>query len=344
MKTANRIGMFLLLLALPGIAAGQYYDDLYIRPSDKKHKEKKVEKVETVQRQPAAEVIVETTPADDNVIDSDWNVDAYNRRYATTDTSLVALPAAGTDTISGDGYYLNGFNGSQSDLEYAERIRRFHNPRFTIHITDPAYTDIYLLDSYDWNVYIDRNFAFVTPTWTNPYYWDYMWAPYSWSWSWRWDPFYWGFGYTPYGYWGNPYWAWNYPPYHGGWYAPPAPPRPDYRPQPSRPSHNPGGWSSRRPASVQPNRGTSGNRTITNQQGQRVRTGNTSRSAQRQNYQSAPRQNNYNSNNNRQSYTPSYNTGTRSGSMSNGGSGGGSRSGGFSSGSAGGGGGSRSRR
>ena len=47
------------------------------------------------------------------------------------------------------GYYLNGFEGSQSDLEYAERIRRFHNPKFTIHISDPAYTDIYFLDPTD---------------------------------------------------------------------------------------------------------------------------------------------------------------------------------------------------
>lgn len=84
--------------------------------------------------------------------------------------------------------------------------------KFTIHISDPAYTDIYFLDPTDWNVYIDNSYAFVTPTWTNPWYWNYTWAPYSYSsLSWRWNfgfgswGFSWGYGYPGWGY--NPYWG-----------------------------------------------------------------------------------------------------------------------------------------
>lgn len=117
----------------------------------------------------------------------------------------------------GEGYYLNGFNGSQSDYEYATRIRRFHNPRFTITIGDPGYNDIYFLNSSDWNVYIDGPYAWVTPTWSNPWYWNYTWAPASYgSWTWRmypWGP-YWGGGIS----WNWGYnWGWNswyYPHYH----------------------------------------------------------------------------------------------------------------------------------
>lgn len=278
--------------------------------------------------------------------DSIWDIDAYNRRY---ETEAEPIYTDTPDTIymadEEDGYYLNGFYGTQSDLEYAERIRKFHNPRFTVHISDPAYNDIYFLNSFDWNVYIDGTYAFVTPTWTNPWYWDYTWAPYSyWGPSWRWNSFYWGWGYPYYGFgwsWGYPHHHHYYPPHYGPGHRPPH--HPDYRPNPqNRPSYSPGGWSSRRPnrgsTIVRPS-GSNDNRVIINSQGQRVRNGNTSRSSQRQSTtRQIERQRNYN-----QTYTPNYNnSSSRGSSISSGGSG--SR-GSMSSGSRGSsGGGSRSRR
>ena len=98
-----------------------------------------------------------------------------------------------------DGYYINGFKGDESDKEYAERIRRFHNPKYTIFIGDPRYNDIFFLNNYDWNVYVDGSYAYVTPTWTNPYWWNYNFSPYSWG----------------YGGWGH---GWNYG--YGGMYSP----------------------------------------------------------------------------------------------------------------------------
>ncbi len=280
------------------------------------------------------------------VPDSIWDIDAYNRRY---ETEAEPIYTDTPDTIymadEEDGYYLNGFYGTQSDLEYAERIRKFHNPRFTVHISDPAYNDIYFLNSFDWNVYIDGTYAFVTPTWTNPWYWDYTWAPYSyWGPSWRWNSFYWGWGYPYYGFgwsWGYPHHHHYYPPHYGPGHRPPH--HPDYRPTPqNRPSYSPGGWSSRRPnrgsTIVRPS-GSNDNRVIINSQGQRVRNGNTSRSSQRQSTtRQIERQRNYN-----QTYTPNYNnSSSRGSSISSGGSG--SR-GSMSSGSRGSsGGGSRSRR
>ena len=111
----------------------------------------------------------------------------------------------GTANIENDnenqesGHYLNGFNGSESDKEYAERIRRFHNPKYTIFIGDPRYNDIYFLNSSDWNVYVDDSYAYVTPTWTNPYWWNYSINPYGYgygfgSWGHGWNSPYYGFG------------------------------------------------------------------------------------------------------------------------------------------------------
>jgi hypothetical protein len=101
------------------------------------------------------------------------------------------------------GYYLNGFNGTESDKEYAERIRRFHNPKYSIFIGDPRYNDIYFLNSSDWNVYVDDSYAYVTPTWTNPYWWNYNYGPMGFgSYGFGWHSPYYGFGniYNPWGY------------------------------------------------------------------------------------------------------------------------------------------------
>ncbi len=138
------------------------------------------------------------------------DVDEYNRRGESSDMTLEDIAANQkedhveynvVDENGDDGYYLNGFNGSDSDYEYALRIRRFHNPKFVVSVSDPFYSDIYFLDNNDWNVYISDNYAWVTPTWTNPWYWNYTWAPYSYtSWSWRWSLGPWGFsfGYDPF--------------------------------------------------------------------------------------------------------------------------------------------------
>lgn len=133
-----------------------------------------------------------------------------------TSDSTYTLKASKDSTD--EGYYLNGFKGSQNDYEYAERIRKFHNPKFTIFIGDPNYNDIYFLNNWDWNVYVDGSYAYVTPTWTNPYWFDYMYRPYSYgSWYWRnnfFGSYYGGWGGWPYYGYGNYYgyspFGWNY--------------------------------------------------------------------------------------------------------------------------------------
>jgi len=122
------------------------------------------------------------------------------------------------DNNTEKGYYLNGFNGTETDKEYAERIRRFHNPKYTVFIGDPRYNDIFFLNNIDWNVYLDGSFAYVTPTWTNPYWWNYSFSPFG---------GYGGFGgyglgrsfYSPfYGY-NNFYDSWGYSGFYGGLYG-----------------------------------------------------------------------------------------------------------------------------
>ena len=224
--------LMLLMSILQTSMAQSYYieDDIYYTPGDKNPvvEEARLEKeVITITATPASQ----STQATLSNYSQERDVDEYNRRYGYAsyeapvaeegtqiDNTFVYTSddVAAGDTLyiqMEDGYYLNGFNGSHSDYEYTVQIHRFYNPRYTVSISDPAYSTIYMLDSNDWNVYIDGSYAWVTPTWTNPWYWSYTWSPYSYSsWAWRtWSYYGW---YSP---WYDP---WYYPGYYHGWYDP----------------------------------------------------------------------------------------------------------------------------
>ncbi len=237
-------------------------DDLYYQPTEKSKVE---QKAKTVVSPASSSARVAPTGS---AYSSPMSEDAYNRRpgsyttEATTnnqDNGQLTYEQAqqqGYYSEDGQGYYHGGFSGSQNDFEYAERIRRFHNPKFTIHISDPGFNNLYFMNPFDWNIYIDNNYAWVTPTWTNSMYWNYMYGPsYSWGWNRPWG---WNSWYGPYGNpWGRPhypYWGWNRPHYPG--YYPPYY-YPSYRPHPSKPSNrNPyyGSGNSVRP-STRPSNG-----------------------------------------------------------------------------------------
>lgn len=184
MKRIVFISVLAMLIPMIGMSQNQstFIDDVYFKPSDAKLAPAKT----NVKQKPATKngareiVFIELKRPDSLVIDS------------------VTLLGQANDSIDSEGNYINEFNGSQSDLEYAERIRRFHDPKYTVFISDPAYNDIYFLNSSDWNVYVDGPYAYVTPTWTNPNYWNYRYN--------TWGYGNWGFGY---GYGWNSPWGCN---------------------------------------------------------------------------------------------------------------------------------------
>jgi hypothetical protein len=220
----NILLLVILITAHALIFAQTYDDDVYIRPS--------VAKNTKIEKKTAGNQVNTQKPNYKNgakeIIFIDRNIETASDSSELSGDTLQLVQM--NDSIENDslenqesGYYLNGFKGTESDLEYAERIRKFHNPKFTITIGDPGYNDIYFLDNYDWNVYIDGNYAWVTPTWTNPYWFDYNYMPYSYnSWYWRtWNSPYYGWGYSPWswGYGWNSYYGWGgYMDYYGWGY------------------------------------------------------------------------------------------------------------------------------
>ena len=182
----------LVALCLPwGLMAQGVVDDLYYVPSKKDKVEQKNDTRETVVVTDADQVVVKSrspqtvraTAGTTTVVVRDtegrpMDVDAYNRRYDSSDYDFTAQ----NDTLyidrqpddGLDGEWVGGFDGSADDYEYATRIIRFRNPRYAIPVSSPLYFDVvYGLNTWDWNVYYDGLYAYAFPTFSNRLWWDW---------------------------------------------------------------------------------------------------------------------------------------------------------------------------
>ena len=141
----------LMMVCLPFLAVAQSVeDDLYFIPKKKAEKKEEVKqevKVAVPQKQnnttvyaaPGSTVVVKDVKG--NMRD----VDEYNRRYTSRDNTF----SMENDTLyieekplNERGEWVNGFEGSQDDYEYAMRIVRFRNPRYAIPVSSPLYWDV----------------------------------------------------------------------------------------------------------------------------------------------------------------------------------------------------------
>ena len=212
----KKIVLFSLMMAcLPFLTVAQNAnDDLYFIPKKKTEKKatsgvpakvviEKETAPTTVYAAPGSTVVVKD--AKGNVRD----VDEYNRRYTSRDNTFTME----NDTLyieekpyNERGEWVNGFEGSKSDYEYAMRIIRFRNPRYAIPVSSPLYWEVvYALPSWEWNVFDDGFYAYAFPTYTNSLWWDWR---FDYGWGWR-SPWYYSSWYSP-GLWYGGYW--------GGWH------------------------------------------------------------------------------------------------------------------------------
>ncbi|MCI1647036.1 MAG: hypothetical protein LKI39_06435 [Bacteroides sp.] len=212
----------LFALCLPwSLSAQSIDDDLYYIPSKNQKEEKKAPEKKQVVVKSNAPTTVYTSPGNTTVIIKDRkgnirDVDEYNRRYTSKDNNFSmdndTLYVEEKPVSDPDGEWVNGFDGSEDDYEYALRLIRFRNPRFAVSISSPLYWDIvYGSNSWDWNVYTDGMYAYAFPTFTNRLWWDWRYNSYGWGGY----PYY---GWNNYG-WGGWYndWSFGWGGFYGGW-------------------------------------------------------------------------------------------------------------------------------
>lgn len=273
----KKIGwLSMLALCLPFVAMAQSYDDdlYYVPKKNKDSQEKKVE-VRAVETTPtkrvttteayiapdASNVVFKDVKGNKSTLNELDDVDAYNRRYTSRDNYFYVED----DTLVVEekpyderGEWVDGFDGSDDDYEYAMRIIRFRNPRYAIPISSPFYWDVvYGVHSWQWNVYEDGLYAYMFPTYSNPYWWNWRFNSFGWGYGGWYNPYnhygwggyyggywgnHWGHHHHHHGYWGGNHWG------GGGW----AHHRPSYY-NDRRPTYA-GGESNRRPSVSTENR------------------------------------------------------------------------------------------
>ncbi|MGL4519247.1 MAG: hypothetical protein ACRCUJ_06130 [Phocaeicola sp.] len=195
-----------MVLALPLVALAQNKeDDLYFIPTKKKTEKVTIQEREVTATQPTTTVYTEapTTVVVRDASGKQRDIDEYNRRYTSRQNKFSVeedVLYVEEKPLNERGEWVNGFEGSQDDYEYAMRIVRFRNPRYAIPVSSPLYWDIvYGLPSWNWNVYDDGLYAYAFPTFSNRLWWDWRWS--SPSFGFGWNSFYGG------GYWGGSYWG-----------------------------------------------------------------------------------------------------------------------------------------
>ena len=233
----KKIVLFSLMMAcLPFMVLAQSgNDDLYYISKKKKDKKEKVETktvVKTEQISVTGDGYQVTTP----VVVRDVNgntrdLDEYNRRYSSRENEFTYE----NDTLYiqekpylEQGEWINGFDGSQEDYDYAMRIIRFRSPRFAVSVSSPYYWDIISLGyTTGWNVFDTGMYAFAFPTFSNNWWWEWRYNnmfymryyPSNWLYSSHWCyPYDWySWGHYPHHTHHSP-WHGFHPHYaHGGW-------------------------------------------------------------------------------------------------------------------------------
>ena len=230
-----KLTSLLMMLLVAFTAAGQeeFFDDVYFSSDKKDKKEQKEEKVIQPKEEKAQETLSSTYTSSSRVEtaqdNSEWDVDAYNRRYEEDyDSADGEVLAEYNDEMAydeADTVIIDSQNERRSDLEYTERIVRYHSPSkitvagadaVNLYLDDGYYAYGYDTDYTDGNVNVNVNIDMGYGGWYSPWYWSSWYDPWYYRWYSPWySPWYWSSWYDPW-YWGPSWgfgWGW------GGFYA-----------------------------------------------------------------------------------------------------------------------------
>ncbi|MDY2623848.1 MAG: hypothetical protein SOV62_05075 [Alloprevotella sp.] len=177
----KKILSLMLLAAVGFMPATAQDDDVYFVPSKSSKTSQKDRSNFSSQ---AERIPVEASNTYDNLYEmSDRDIDAYNRRYAVTDSIDAA-----------DDYAEDNEEGT-----YTRRLVRFHSPTVGVYVSSPYYD---VVADYYWY-----------DPWFSPWYYSPFYGPsYAWTWSpWAYD-WYWGWGWHTW--WHDPW----YHHHHHYWY------------------------------------------------------------------------------------------------------------------------------
>ena len=231
------------------VGTSAFQDDIYYVPGGETliDKEMAVYTTHAEKKEPTIEQTTQEEPTTKATFSDDREFQLIQEQYLQilANDSIESIDT--TYYNEEEGYYINEFRGSDYDREEAERLRQWYPQGFGYYDNSGYNMAMWLAGDPDWNVYVDGDNVWWTPSWTNFNHYNafrfsparygrtfaYSYSPYYGS-SFGfglgfgfYDDFYWGlnFGwgyshYNHYPYYGhgyNPYYGHNY--HHGNYYG-----------------------------------------------------------------------------------------------------------------------------
>jgi len=233
------------------VGTSAFQDDIYYVPGEASliDTEMAVYTTHAEKKEPIIEQTTRVEPTSKATFNDDREFQLIQEQYRQM-LANDSIEAIDTTYYNEDqGYYIGEFEGSDYDREEAERLRQWYPQGFGYYDNSGYNMAMWLAGDSDWNVYVDGDNVWWTPTWTNFNYYNafrfssvrygrhfaYNYPHYGSSFGFGfglgighgfYDDFYWGgsFGwgypyynnYSHYGY-GYPYYGHNH--HHGAYYG-----------------------------------------------------------------------------------------------------------------------------
>jgi len=198
------------------VGTSAFQDDIYYVPGEASliDKEMAVYTTPAVKKEPTIEetALVEPTTKSTFKDDRDFQLIQEQYRQMLENDSIESIDT--TFYNEDQGYYIGEFEGSEWDREDAESLRRWYPQGFGYYDNSGYNTAMWLANDPNWNVYVDGDNVWWTPTWTNyNHYNAYRFSPVRYGRSFAYNyPYYgssFGFGFGS-GYYDDFYWSMNF--------------------------------------------------------------------------------------------------------------------------------------
>lgn len=151
------------------VGTSAFQDDIYYVPGEESliDKEMAVYTTKPATQEPIIEQNTKAEPTTKATFGDDRNFQQIQEQYR----EMLVNDTIGTiDTTyynDEQGYFIGEFNGTDSDLEDIKRLRQWYPQGFGYYDNSGYNLAMWLAGDSDWNVYIDGDKVWWTPTWTN---------------------------------------------------------------------------------------------------------------------------------------------------------------------------------
>ena len=151
------------------VGTSAFQDDLYYVPGEESliDKEMAVYTTKPATQEPIIEQTTKTVPTTKATFGDDRDFQQIQEQYneMLTDDSVGSIDT--TYFNDEQGYFIGEFNGTDSDLEEIERLRQWYPQGFGYYDNSGYNLAMWLAGDPDWNVYVDGDKVWWTPTWSN---------------------------------------------------------------------------------------------------------------------------------------------------------------------------------